>query len=115
MTGDERLRQVGAAMKMQLPRRGPAVYVLCIGKEIVYVGQSRRPMARVEQHRIDGKLLFTEVFFVHCEDHEMNRLETQLIYFLKPLENGKMGMSRYFAPMRREEAGDFDPSQFQFS
>lgn len=74
------------------PVRGQAgVYFLFHGGACVYVGQSRKPHARVTEHI--GRILFDEYAVMLCRHDELNSLELHYIKLLKPLYNRK-GSSR---------------------
>ena len=46
----------------------PIVYFLVDGDEIVYIGQSKRPVARFKQHLKEGKKEFTHIYFKQVPD-----------------------------------------------
>jgi hypothetical protein len=81
---------------------GPGVYFLCKEKQVVYVGQSVNPIARINTHWTDKKE-FDAVFFLPVPISELNRTEAKFIHALKPplnaSKNGKM-----IAPMSEARA-----------
>lgn len=80
----------------------PGVYALVKDGVVVYVGQSVRPLARVEAHRslwgrkrapgwlpIRG-ILFDEVHVMPCRVEQLNEVERALIDLYKPKFNVKL-------------------------
>jgi len=86
---------VSAALK-------PGVYALVREGVVVYIGQSKKPLARIEAHRslwgrkkppgwlpIRG-ILFDEVHVLPCRVEDLDRLEAALIDLYKPKYNVKL-------------------------
>lgn len=77
------------------------VYALVRNGVVVYVGQSKHPVSRVEAHRslwgrkrvawlpIKG-MLFDEVHVLPCRVEDLNRVEAALIDLYKPKYNVKL-------------------------
>lgn len=70
-------------VEMNLEQTEAAVYFLCEGENIVYIGQARNPYARVPQHRIDGKR-FDRCLLLHLPADVLDRVEGALIRVLRP-------------------------------
>tara|TARA_R110002167_G_C12314835_1_gene618493 strand:- start:32 stop:586 length:555 start_codon:yes stop_codon:yes gene_type:complete len=64
----------------------PVVYFLALKDEVVYVGQSISVIARIKDHRRDGKI-FDRVYGIPCPRTELDSLEDKFIQTLKPLLN----------------------------
>ena len=79
----------------------PGVYALVRGGVVVYVGQGRRPSARIEAHRSNwGRkalpawmpaslrgVLFDEAWVMPCRLEDLDRLERAMIELYKPRYN----------------------------
>lgn len=63
--------------------KGPVIYSLLKDGRIVYVGQSTRFGARIEEHRESGKI-FDRVLFVEAFADTLNELEMVFIRRLAP-------------------------------
>ena len=68
-------------------RRFPAVYFLCYRGEVVYVGQSRALMLRIDQHLEEGVKLFDAVAFVRCPFNLLTKIEGYYIRQMVPKYN----------------------------
>ena len=68
-------------------RHSPGVYFLCHMGSVVYVGQSTRPMSRIVQHELAGKV-FDSVYFLACTENELDMVESMMIHALRPPLNG---------------------------
>lgn len=83
----------------------PGVYALVHGGVVVYIGQSKKPLSRVEAHRsLWGRkqrspapgwlpikaILFDEVHVLPCRVEDLDRLEAALINLYKPKYNVKL-------------------------
>ncbi len=66
----------------------PAVYALVDKGEIVYVGQSVSPSARIRTHLADKA--FTQVFILPTAAAELSRVEGELIRALRPVLNSTL-------------------------
>lgn len=80
------------------------VYALCAKGKVIYVGKSKKPLARINAHRrkwIDKRkrvpmadqffsgpgVLFDQVFIRPCRIEDLDRLEDQMINLYKPKYN----------------------------
>lgn len=72
------------------PPRGPVVYFILHGSEVVYVGQSVRPSRRIKQHKWNKKT-FDHVLFLPVIAGELNVVERHWIDTIKPKFNGTWG------------------------
>ena len=86
----------------QLPRWGyqPGVYFLCLKGEVVYVGQSVHPSARVSNHQTDSQKNFDTVYLLPVPQSELNDVESAFIHHLMPVQQGglKIGRKKPNAP-----------------
>lgn len=78
-----------------------AVYALAKDGAVVYVGQSKKPIARIAAHRSNwGRksaptwmpascrgILFDQVFIRPCRSEDLNALEVEMINLYKPRYN----------------------------
>lgn len=64
----------------------PGVYFLCLGAEVVYVGQSVAPAARVSTHRSDKQ--FDRSYLLPVPESLLNCVEGAFIRLLRPKLNG---------------------------
>ena len=78
----------------------PGVYFLCHSGQVVYVGQSTKPMQRVIQHQTSGKA-FDAVYFLACPEDELDWLESSFIHALQPPLNGRDPSGEMIAPIPR--------------
>lgn len=67
-------------------QRDGTIYFLCSSGKVVYVGQTKRLQARIEQHR-KSKKVFDSVFFVSCPAEDMDDMERSYIAELAPPYN----------------------------
>lgn len=70
-------------------RRGPGVYFLCFGDDVIYIGQSVRPVARVGEHLY--RYRFDRAFLLPCARAGLSRLEGSFIRAFRPRQNGNPG------------------------
>lgn len=87
--------------------RTVGVYFLISGNEIVYVGQSRNIMNRLEQHA--PKIKFTRYAFAPFEEKHLDLVESLYIHLLRPRFNGLdtiAGVRRPAAPIALERLLD---------
>jgi hypothetical protein len=63
----------------------PGVYILMRQRIVIYVGQSTEPFRRVGTHY--AKKHFDEVFFIRCDQEDLDRVERETIEALKPRLN----------------------------
>lgn len=80
----------------------PGIYALLKEGVVVYIGQSVRPLSRIEAHRsLWGRkkppgwlpikaILFDEVHVLSCKVEDLDRLERALIDLYKPKYNVKL-------------------------
>lgn len=69
----------------------PGVYFLCLADEVVYVGQSIKPVTRVETHRADKNKQFDRVYFIPVPEFLLNAVEREFIAYFRPRFNGDAG------------------------
>ena len=67
--------------------RRPAVYILFCKDVPVYVGQSIKPLLRIENHMQQKEKLFDTFRILHCAKHRLLYWEGYLIYKLQPRYN----------------------------
>ncbi len=78
----------------------PGVYFLCLGDEVVYVGQSVNVSARVlthinESRRPAGKTFDPlRIFYLPVPESELLRVESEFIGRLQPRYNGETKLAR---------------------
>lgn len=77
----------------------PGIYFLCLGDEVVYVGQSVSPANRISGH-IDKE--FDRVLFLPWPRDDLDRIESAWIDMLKPRLNRSPGAIRSLGPTRDE-------------
>ena len=65
----------------------PGIYFLCKSDEVVYVGQSVNPLARIGQHIRDKD--FDRAYFIPCPASALDEVEAGFIRKLKPRLNGR--------------------------
>jgi hypothetical protein len=65
-------------------RTPSGVYFLCLGKKIMYIGQSVTIGGRVLNHIREGIKDFDRVFFIACPIDKLTEIETALIKHYKP-------------------------------
>lgn len=83
------------------PKHQAGIYFLFKGNECVYVGQSRKPHARVHDHI--GVIDYDEFAILPCAADALNRTELHYIKKLMPKSN-KKGAVEYVDPrVRRAE------------
>lgn len=87
----------------QVPKYGfqPGVYFLCKGNDVVYVGQSSNPSARIDQHSKDSNKDYDRVYLLPTPLSELNDVEAAFIHHLKPVLNGvtKKGAGVFVSPV----------------
>jgi hypothetical protein len=71
------------------------VYFLVEGDEVVYVGQSVNPMARIGQHMKEKKGLFSRAFFIAVPLFMLDSVEGGFIKMLSPRLNSAAGPRAY--------------------
>ncbi len=76
-----------AIKEFEIPQIPPCVYFLCLGEEIVYVGQSIGLARRIIDHSEDDRKLFDRVFYLHVPKKQLSRIEAKFIAELKPRLN----------------------------
>lgn len=65
----------------------PAIYFLCHGDEVVYVGQSTNMVGRIITHQADK--VFDRVYFLRTPESDLEHVEAAFIVLLQPKYNGK--------------------------
>lgn len=63
----------------------PGIYFLCLGPEIVYIGQAINVAKRLTSHM--GEKDFDSVYFISCHIEQLIPLESSLIRYYKPCLN----------------------------
>jgi hypothetical protein len=66
----------------------PGIYFLCKGDDVVYVGQSIVPSARISTHAKDKSKSFDRAYAIACPESELNDLESAFITLLSPSQQG---------------------------
>jgi len=81
------------------------VYMLWSGSNVIYVGSTKYPSARIRSHQSSIKE-FDSVSAHECNDDELLDLETKFIIKLKPKYNSSIPSSTEYVLMskRRDEA-----------
>lgn len=69
---------------------GSCIYFLCKNEVVVYVGQAENVHQRLVEHMRVKE--FDSVFYLRVPAHKMNKIETALISYLKPIYN-KSGLN----------------------
>jgi len=69
------------------------IYFLCLGEDVVYVGQSKNVFARLSGHREKD---FDRVFFVRVAESQLDAVEMKFIKALNPSLN-RQGNNKYVA------------------
>lgn len=64
------------------------VYFLCLGAEIVYIGQAKSILFRLSTHKKEKE--FDSVYFIHCHVEQLCPLEKALIHYYQPKLNNSM-------------------------
>ena len=80
----------------------PGVYFLCENDEVVYVGQSVAPSARVAAHRFQGKKSFDRAYLLPVPQSELNDVEARMIKLLEPKLNGRLSNGKLVCPVGGE-------------
>lgn len=65
---------------------GCGVYILFNAFQLTYIGKSKNVMTRLQQHAKHGRS-FDRYTVVPCEEHELDKIERELIARLDPPEN----------------------------
>ena len=65
------------------------VYFLVDGDELVYIGQSVNPIARIGSHVTENRKQFTHAFLLPVPEDQLDNVEGALIRFLDPRYNSK--------------------------
>ena len=95
---------------------GCAVYFLCSGIEIVYVGESINAVRRVADHRRQARIEFDDVLIQPCKRSERVLLEREWIEILRPRFNIAFGYAGWPAGRPRlsgpdiRRSGPMEPS-----
>lgn len=74
----------------QIPKSGyqPGVYFLCKEGEVVYVGQSVHPSARIKTHEASSSKDFDRVYLLPVPESELDDTEAAFIKLLHPRQQG---------------------------
>lgn len=81
----------------------PGIYFLCDGPDVVYVGQSTNPAARIPQHF--GYKTFDRSYILHVPKSDLDRIETEFILLLKPRLQGRNKNDTFVVPMSQQKRG----------
>lgn len=68
-----------------------AVYFLCRGSEVLYVGQSTDVQSRICSHVKEGKIEFDAAYFLPVTRSSLDAIEAAFIKTLRPKYNGNAG------------------------
>lgn len=71
--------------------RIPAVYFLCHENEVVYVGQSRNVLLRIQAHDDDPDKIFDRAYMIRIPESELLKVEGHFIHLLNPTYNRTNG------------------------
>lgn len=80
----------------QVPKHGyqPGVYFLCSGDEVVYVGQSVTPAARISCHATSPDKKFDRVYLLPVPAYDLDNVEAAFISHLRPSQQGGIKSGR---------------------
>ena len=81
------LRGMGRIMAIPSVLYPTGVYFLCLGDEIIYIGQATSPASRISQHSEMGKV-FDRAFLIPVPKDELSQVEGAFIRLFKPRLNG---------------------------
>lgn len=93
----------------QIPKSGyqPGVYFLCKGEQVVYVGQSVHPAARIATHDASTTKDFDRVYLLPVPQSELDDTESAFIKLLHPPQQGGVRLGNPpAAPRGRTPARD---------
>lgn len=80
------IRGLKGLVEIPIYARAPAVYFLCLGDEVVYVGQSTNPAGRIAEHAASSSKRFDRVYALNVPAEELNNVEGAFIQLLKPTQ-----------------------------
>ena len=85
----------------------PGVYFLCRGNEVVYVGQSTAPSARITSHWRSPSKKFDRVYLLPVPESDLNDTEAAFIQMLRPEQQGNAsGGDKLSSPRCRQPADE---------
>lgn len=82
----------------------PGVYFLCLGKDVVYVGQSLNVLGRLSSHIKEKN--FDRVYLLPVPKQELDSVEGALIRLLKPPLNQRSKNGHILGPTQRDDTTD---------
>lgn len=106
------IKDIPGVIPTAITKLPAGVYFLCLGDEIVYVGQSIYPTCRIHNHVYEGKKTFDSVYLLPVKQSnerilELNNLESAFIRYLQPKFNGYGVKNKYYgAPKMTEDIFD---------
>ena len=83
----------GVAGLLELPnpaRFSPGVYFLVFESEVVYVGQSMRPVGRIMDHLKEKQKIFDRCYLLPVAESDLVRVEAAFIRELRPIYNTQL-------------------------
>ena len=89
---------IGHRLHLQpgLQHFGPGVYFLCLGADVIYVGQSTAPATRIGQHA--EARLFDRAYILPVPVSELDDVEGTFIQLLKPKAQGRHNSGTITSP-----------------
>ena len=87
------IRELDNLKQLPLAQFPPGIYFLVNEGEVVYIGQSVSPMARIAQHMGDKK--FSAAYMLPVPSPFLDAVEGALIRLLRPALNGGLGREPY--------------------
>lgn len=86
----------------------PGVYFLCLGAEVVYVGQSVSPASRLATHRRDNSKMFDRAYLIPIPETDLNDVEAMFIKALNPSQQGGIRSGRSTPVTPNHDSHRFD-------
>lgn len=83
----------------------PGIYVLCLNKEVVYVGQTINIFSRLGAGPDHRARPYDKVYFVRCNMDELDRLEALMILKFKPKEGNAYNFNNNTDLRSKPESG----------
>lgn len=85
-TSKGRIKAIRGAIDFSGLLCGPGVYFLMDGEEVIYIGKSLNPFARIGAHVLEKD--FDGVFVLPVDEKDLTDYEGALIVYFKPRLNG---------------------------
>jgi hypothetical protein len=95
------IESIGGLLDVTALCQETGIYFLARAGRVIYVGQTKHLLIRINQHR--RRMKFEQVFFFHCDAKEMDELEGALIKYLAPSLNHSHRSGNKRAPQVKEE------------